>query len=71
MQFPSVSCSSDPVSTDRFFTTSADGKTYLKIAPGEILQSLSASNEKRTVTNKLQRCTQNKEMGLFGREQLI
>ena len=25
----------DPVSTDRFFTTSGDGKTYLKIAPGE------------------------------------
>ncbi|XP_010783796.1 uncharacterized protein [Notothenia coriiceps] len=24
-----------PVSTDRFFTTSGDGKTYLKIAPGE------------------------------------
>uniref|UniRef100_A0A087XKA6 Myb/SANT-like DNA-binding domain-containing protein n=1 Tax=Poecilia formosa TaxID=48698 RepID=A0A087XKA6_POEFO len=24
---------SDPVSTDRFFTSSADGKTYLKIAP--------------------------------------
>ncbi|KAK5885282.1 hypothetical protein CesoFtcFv8_019009 [Champsocephalus esox] len=25
----------DPVSSDRFFTTSRDGKTYLKIAPGE------------------------------------
>lgn len=24
----------DPVGTDRFFTTSGDGKTYLKIAPG-------------------------------------
>uniref|UniRef100_A0A1A7WS19 Myb/SANT-like DNA-binding domain-containing protein n=1 Tax=Iconisemion striatum TaxID=60296 RepID=A0A1A7WS19_9TELE len=26
-----------PVSTDRFFTTSADGKTYLKIAPAAVL----------------------------------
>ncbi|KAM6905362.1 uncharacterized protein FYW49_015381 [Xenentodon cancila] len=29
--------SSDPVSTDRFFTTSADGKTYLKIAPAAVM----------------------------------
>ncbi|KAM4531584.1 uncharacterized protein PAE49_023752 isoform 2-T2 [Odontesthes bonariensis] len=26
-----------PVSTDRFFTTSADGKTYLKIAPATVM----------------------------------
>lgn len=25
----------DPVSAERYFTTSGDGKTYLKIAPGE------------------------------------
>jgi len=28
---------SDSASTDRFFTTSGDGKTYLKIAPGECI----------------------------------
>ncbi|XP_015234060.1 PREDICTED: uncharacterized protein LOC107087155 [Cyprinodon variegatus] len=33
-----------PVSTDRFFTSSADGKTYLKIAPAAVLPP--ASTEK-------------------------
>ncbi|XP_041825792.1 uncharacterized protein LOC121629924 [Melanotaenia boesemani] len=33
-----------PVSTDRFFTTSADGKTYLKIAPAAVMPP--ASSEK-------------------------
>ncbi|XP_061567594.1 uncharacterized protein LOC133421830 [Cololabis saira] len=33
-----------PVSTDRFFTTAADGKTYLKIAPAAVMPS--ASSEK-------------------------
>nr|XP_040047581.1 uncharacterized protein LOC120828213 isoform X1 [Gasterosteus aculeatus aculeatus] len=30
---------SDPVSTDRFFATSGDGKTYLKIAPASAMPS--------------------------------
>ncbi|XP_033999992.1 uncharacterized protein LOC117493509 isoform X3 [Trematomus bernacchii] len=40
-----------PVSTDRFFTTSGDGKTYLKIAPGESI-SVRGSHPGAHLANK-------------------